>query len=129
MASASRREKALESLLEGDPEKSRRDPRLSLGYWRWPRLQQNDAKGAEEVFQKACEQSSTPADAMIYLGDFYLSQHRTADAEQQFQRALSTDPQSGAALFKLAKQSAQGRAPEAEESLKRLSTLAGFKHM
>ena len=67
------------------------------------KLQQKDAKGAEDVLKKACEKSSSPADAMVYLGQFYISQHRTAEAEQQFQRALSVDPRHGVALFDLAK--------------------------
>jgi Tfp pilus assembly protein PilF len=92
------------------------------------KLQQKDAKGAEDVLKKACEKSSTPADAMVYLGQFYISQHRAAEAEQQFQRALSADPRHGAALFNLAKlQYSTGRIPEAEQSFKRLSGLPGFK--
>jgi tetratricopeptide (TPR) repeat protein len=92
------------------------------------KLQQKDAKGAEDVLKKACEKSSTPADAMVYLGQFYISQHRAAEAEQQFQRALSVDPRNGVALFNLAKlQYMTGRIPEAEQSFKRLSGLPGFK--
>jgi tetratricopeptide (TPR) repeat protein len=92
------------------------------------KLQQKDAKGAEDVLKKACEKSSSPADAMVYLGQFYISQHRAAEAEQQFQRALSADPRHGVALFNLAKlQYSAGRIPEAEQSFKRLSGLPGFK--
>jgi len=92
------------------------------------KLLQKDAKGAEDVLKKACEKSSTPADAMVYLGQFYISQHRAAEAEQQFQRALSVDPRHGVALFDLAKlQYSAGRIPEAEQSFKRLSGLPGFK--
>ncbi len=92
------------------------------------KLQQKDAKGAENVLKKACEKSSSRADAMVYLGQFYISQHRTAEAEQQFQRALSVDPSHGVALFDLAKlQYSLGRTPEAEQSFKRLSGLPGFK--
>jgi Tfp pilus assembly protein PilF len=91
------------------------------------KLQQKDAKGAEDVLKKACEKSSAPADAMVYLGQFYISQHRAAEAEQQFQRALSVDPRDGVALFNLAKlQYSAGRIPEAEQSFKRLSGLPGF---
>jgi len=65
---------------------------------------------------------------MVYLGQFYIWQQKTAEAEQQFQRALSIDPRHGAALFNLAKlQYATGRAPEAEESFKRLSGFPGFR--
>ncbi len=92
------------------------------------KLQQKDAKGAEDVLKKACEKSSSPADATVYLGQFYISQHRAAEAEQQFQRALSADPRHGVALFNLAKlQYSAGRMPEAEQSFKRLSGLPGFK--
>ncbi len=92
------------------------------------KLQQKDAKGAEDILKKACEKSSTPADAMVYLGQFYISQHRAAEAEQQFQRALSVDPRHGVALFDLAKlQYSAGRIPEAEQSFQRLSGLPGFK--
>ena len=92
------------------------------------KLQQKDAKGAEEILKKACQESATPADASVYLGQFYISQHRTAEAEQQFQRALSVDPRHAVALLSLAKlQYAAGRAPEAEQSFKRLSSLPGYK--
>jgi tetratricopeptide (TPR) repeat protein len=94
------------------------------------KLQQKDAKGAEEVLKNVAGHSSTSADAMMYLGEFYLSQHRPADAEKQFQRALSVDPSHGLSLLGLAKlQFASGRMPEAEESFKRLSGLPGFGHM
>jgi len=92
------------------------------------KLQQKDAKGAEDILKKACEESSTPADAVVILGQFYLSQHRAAEAEQQFERALTADPRSGVALFNLAKlQYLGGKIPEAEQSFKRLSGLPGFK--
>ena len=92
------------------------------------KLQQKDAKGAEAILKKACQVSSTPADAMVYLGQFYISQRRTAEAERQFQQALSVDPRHSVALLSLAKlQYAAGRAPEAEQSFKRLSGLPRFK--
>ena len=92
------------------------------------KLQQKDAKGAEDVLKKACQESSTPADAMVYLGQFYISQHKAAEAEQQFQRALSVDPRHGVALLNLAKlQYTMGRTQEADQSFKRLSGLPGFK--
>ena len=92
------------------------------------KLQQKDAKGAEDVLKKACEESSRPADAMVYLGDFYISQHRLAEAEQQFEWALSLNPSHSRALFSLAKlQYTMGQKPEADQSFKRLSGLPGFK--
>jgi len=92
------------------------------------KLQQKDAKGAEDVLKKAVEVSSTPADASVYLGQFYLSQNKSGEAEQQFQRALAIDPRQGIALFSLARlQSATGRLPEAEKSFRRLSSFPGFK--
>jgi len=92
------------------------------------KLQQKDAKGAEDVLKKACETSSNPTEAMVYLGQFYIFQHRAAEAEQQFQRALAVDASDGVALFNLAKlQYLNGRMPEAEKSFQRLSGLPGFK--
>jgi len=92
------------------------------------KLQQKDAKGAEDVLKKACQESSNSADAMVYLGQFYISQRRAAEAEQQFQRALSVDPRHGVALLNLAElQYTTGRTQEADQSFKRLSGLPGFK--
>jgi tetratricopeptide (TPR) repeat protein len=94
------------------------------------KLEQKDAKGAETVLIKACENSPKSVDAAIALGRFYLSQNKTTEAEQQFQRALAIDPNHGAALLNLATlQNQMGRKQDAEQTLKRLSGMPSFKHV
>jgi Tfp pilus assembly protein PilF len=65
------------------------------------KLSQNDPKGAEAILKKACDDFPKSPDGPIILGRFYSSQNRAADAEQQFRRALSMDPNYGAALMNL----------------------------
>ena len=95
------------------------------------KLQQGDAKGAEEVLKKVSEDSPKSAVAAGVLGEFYATRKRPADAERQYQRSLTLDPQYAAALFDLSMlQRAVDRKPEAEQGFKRLSEMPDrqFKH-
>jgi tetratricopeptide (TPR) repeat protein len=94
------------------------------------KLGQKDAKGAEAVLLKACENSPKSVEAVIVLGQFYFSQNRTTEAVQQFQRALAMDHNQGGALWYLAiLQNQIGKKQDAEQSLKRLSGMPSFTHL
>ena len=89
------------------------------------KLAQNDAKGAEAILKKACDDFPKSPDAVVILGRFYALQNRAADAEQEFRRALAMDQNSGAALFNLGTLQMQlGRTADAEANFKRLSSLS-----
>lgn len=87
------------------------------------KLDTHDVKGAEEVLKGATAKSPKSVDAAILLGRFYLAQNRAADAEQELRRALSLDPNSGAALLNMALLLDQtGREKEAIAHFQRLAT-------
>ena len=88
------------------------------------KLQQHDAKGAEEVLRQASENSPKSADAVVILGRFYLAQKRLTEAEQQFTRALAMDANNTGALFNLgAVQNEMGKKHEAEQAFRKLSRM------
>lgn len=92
------------------------------------KLQEKDVKGAEEILRKVVQDTPKSSDAWVVLGRFYSSQSRGQDAEGAFQQAVALDPKSAPALLDLANlQESTGRKSEAEQTLKRLATLPGFK--
>jgi tetratricopeptide (TPR) repeat protein len=85
-------------------------------------LKVDNPKGAEKVLKQACANAPRSADAAVLLGRFYAAQKRPVEAAQQFEHALSLDPNAGAALLNLAMlQIDTGQKHAAELSLKRLS--------
>ena len=92
------------------------------------KLLQKDAKGAEEVLKKAVADAPRSAAARRFMADFYIEQRRMGDAEAHLREALAIDSQNGPALMDLARlELTLGRRQEAEQSFKRLATLADFK--
>ncbi len=86
------------------------------------RLWQHDGKGAEEILRKACEAAPRSAEPRVVLGEFYVIQRRTPEAEAEFQRALAIDPKNGPALTDLANlERSLGRKQEAEQTFRRLA--------
>jgi tetratricopeptide (TPR) repeat protein len=88
------------------------------------KLQQKDAKGAEEVLRKAIENSPKSVDAVVILGRFYLAQKLLPEAEQQFSQALAMDANNTGALFNLGTvQYEAGKKQEAEQTFRKLSRM------
>ena len=87
---------------------------------------QGDAKGAEAILKKACENAPKSPEALDILGYFYALQNRLPDAEQQFRRALAMNPKFANALLDLAiLQNQSGRKQEAEQNF--LSSYRPFR--
>ena len=59
-----------------------------------------------------------------YLGEFYLSQGKTAEADKQFRQALALDPQNGPALMNLATMQVRaGQTDQAEQTYRQIAAL------
>jgi tetratricopeptide (TPR) repeat protein len=88
------------------------------------KLQQKDVTGAEQTLKSAYEKSPNSADAPVILGRFYVGMQRYPEAEREFQKALTINPNHEAALLNLAALQYQtGRKQEAEQNYKRLSSF------
>lgn len=91
------------------------------------KLLNHDAKGAEEALVAACKKATDSVDARRILGDFYVEQNRSADAETQYRAALAIDAANGPALLSLARlQIGQGRIQDADGVLRRLAKLDDY---
>ncbi len=90
--------------------------------------EQKDAKGAEDALRNACKQVPKSVDAHRILAEFYLARNRFQDAEAELRVGLGLDPSNGPLLNDLARlQFATERKPDAEQTIRRLSGLAGYK--
>ncbi len=71
------------------------DPSRSESYLNMALLQAraNLPDQAEDNFKKAAEIAPTAMNVQLALGDFYRSHNRFPEAEVQFRKAISTDPQ------------------------------------
>jgi cellulose synthase operon protein C len=97
------------------------DPNRSQSYLNMGLLQMraNQPDQAEASFKKAAELGPTSMNALLALGGFYQSQRRFPEAEQQFQKAISTDlkdPAPRAALVRV--MMIEGKRADAESFLK-----------
>ena len=87
------------------------------------KLAQKDVGGAEEVLKQAAAHARTPEPA-VHLGGFYLALGKSAEAEQQFRRALQIDPKHGPALIALGSiQVHAGQAELADQTYRQVSAL------
>jgi tetratricopeptide (TPR) repeat protein len=94
----------------------------------WAKLQQKDAKGAEDILTRLSSQQPKSADARRILGEFYVDQSKLPEAEAQFRSALGIDPKNGPALADLSRlQLTQGHPKEAEQGFQQLAALPGYK--
>ncbi len=92
------------------------------------KLSEQDAKGAEEILQKACNASPKSGDARRILGEFYTVQNRLADADAQLRNALQLEPNNGPARLDLARvQLYQGKKDDAEQNLTRLAAIEAYR--
>jgi tetratricopeptide (TPR) repeat protein len=88
------------------------------------KLLERDFQGAEQALKNACEAAPGAPAPRTTLGKFYRTLNRPGEAEAQFQYALQLDAKYAPALVALATlQNAAGRKQEAEQTLKRLSSL------
>jgi tetratricopeptide (TPR) repeat protein len=87
-------------------------------------LARKDLIGAEKVLKQGIDAVSTSAEPRIFLGQFYLFTHRTAEAEAQFQKAVEISPRSGPALLDLGRiQDDSGETDAADKTFQRASSL------
>jgi tetratricopeptide (TPR) repeat protein len=101
------------------------DPNRSQSYLNMGLLQLRASQPdqAEASFKKAADVAPKSMSALLALGGFYQSQHRFPEAEQQFQKAISSDlkdPAPRAALVRV--MMAEGKRAEAESFLKETKT-------
>ena len=88
------------------------------------RLDNKDSQGAETLLRDAVQRQPEKADLRVVLGELYTILHKEKEAEQELQRALTSDPKNTAALNDLgALYVTRGQMTEAEEMYARLSAL------
>jgi len=76
------------------------------------------------VLKKAVAEQPKSSNAVLALGQFYLTTNKPAEAESQFQRAVDLDPKSAPALLNLAVlQTRTNKLDQAEQNYGRLSAL------
>jgi tetratricopeptide (TPR) repeat protein len=86
-------------------------------------LRANLPDQAEGNFKEAADKAPKAMNMQLALGDFYQSHNRFPEAEQQFQKAISTDLQDPAPRAALARlMMAEGKREEVETFLKQTKT-------
>jgi tetratricopeptide (TPR) repeat protein len=93
------------------------------------RLAHGKTVEAEQILLRVAEQKPPTPMAYIVLGEFYLRTNRLPDAKREFEKAVQIDSGNVAALLYLSNLHFQeGRNPEGESILKRISTLPDHRY-
>jgi tetratricopeptide (TPR) repeat protein len=88
------------------------------------KMARHDGAGAEKALLEASTRLPKSPDPKIYLGQFYLSQERAPEAEQQFRQALALDQQNGIALLEIAAMQVKaGQTDQADQTYRQAAAL------